>query len=523
MIKYYVTRIVAVAILMSSFSSKAQTSQHPIGIEINGGLMEYQGDLGSALFFAKKPIYGGAGLNVGMYINKNIDVMIYGGSGDVGFYSELPYNWPYPRYAGFRSRIINAQMGLRYKLNNGTILKEDAKLAPFVQAGWGGIQYISRINYVASNLVDYSGLVSGGAGFTYNVASSFALRVTSVLNYTFNDIWDGHANIDNFALVHKRNKNNDVFMYHSVGLVFQFGKGSEGGEGDKDKDGVIDRLDKCKRTPLGYAVDADGCPLDTDNDSINDNFDRCPNDSGPRKYNGCPDTDGDTIVDKDDQCPKVAGPVEFKGCPDNDGDGVADKDDHCPTVAGLKQFAGCPDRDGDGIEDHIDKCPDHKGTAEGEGCPDTDGDGVFDHVDRCPNKAGTIENKGCPEIKAEVKAKIALAAKGINFETASDVIKAESFDDLENLIKLLNEFPEAKVEIQGHTDNTGVKDAIKRATNNKDLSQRRANSVMAYLTSNGIAAERLTAVGYGEEKPIADNGSAAGKAKNRRVDFVLTY
>ena len=88
---------------------------------------------------------------------------------------------------------------------------------------------------------------------------------------------------------------------------------------------------------------------------------------------------------------------------------------------------------------------------------------------------------------------------------------------------MLNEFPEAKVEIQGHTDNTGVKDAIKRATNNKDLSQRRANSVMAYLISNGIAAERLTAVGYGEEKPIADNGSAAGKAKNRRVDFVLAY
>ena len=125
--------------------------------------------------------------------------------------------------------------------------------------------------------------------------------------------------------------------------------------------------------------------------------------------------------------------------------------------------------------------------------------------------------------KAEVKAKIALAAKGINFETASDVIKAESFDDLGNLINLLNEFPEAKVEIQGHTDNTGVKDDVKRAANNKDLSQRRANSVMAYLTSNGISSERLTAVGYGEEKPIADNKSAAGKAKNRRVDFILAY
>ena len=103
------------------------------------------------------------------------------------------------------------------------------------------------------------------------------------------------------------------------------------------------------------------------------------------------------------------------------------------------------------------------------------------------------------------------------FETGKDVIKESSFTNLDKLADILSEYPEAKVDIQGHTDNVGDHDE------NVVLSEKRAASVQAYLGSHGIAAERMTSHGFGPDKPIADNGSASGRAKNRRVDFVLTY
>jgi outer membrane protein OmpA-like peptidoglycan-associated protein len=109
------------------------------------------------------------------------------------------------------------------------------------------------------------------------------------------------------------------------------------------------------------------------------------------------------------------------------------------------------------------------------------------------------------------------AAKGINFENGKAVIIASSFKSLDDLATLLNTYPGASVEIQGHTDNNGTPEA------NKTLSQDRANAVKRYLSAGGVAEVRMTAVGYGQELPIADNATPAGKAKNRRVDFKLSY
>ena len=83
---------------------------------------------------------------------------------------------------------------------------------------------------------------------------------------------------------------------------------------------------------------------DRDKDGILDKDDRCPDTPGLAEFKGCPDTDGDGVPDIDDQCPDVAGPVENQGCPwpDTDGDGILDKDDACPTVFGLKEYNGCP-------------------------------------------------------------------------------------------------------------------------------------------------------------------------------------
>ena len=85
------------------------------------------------------------------------------------------------------------------------------------------------------------------------------------------------------------------------------------------------------------------------------------------------------------------------------------------------------------------------------------------------------------------------------------------------MVTLLNSYPGASVEIQGHTDNNGTPES------NKTLSQERANAVKRYLSAGGVAEVRMTAVGYGQEMPLADNKTEAGKAKNRRVDFKLSY
>ena len=164
-----------------------------------------------------------------------------------------------------------------------------------------------------------------------------------------------------------------------------------------------------------------------------------------------------------------------------------------------------------------DKCPLKAGTAAGEGCPDSDGDGVYDHKDLCPATAGAVSNKGCPEIKEEVKEQIRLAAKGIYFESGKDIIKAESYANLDKLSKILQEYKEAKVIIEGHTDSQGADAA------NMTLSQKRADAVKRYLSTHGITADRMTAIGYGETQPQADNSTAAGRAKNRRVYFKLVY
>jgi outer membrane protein OmpA-like peptidoglycan-associated protein len=250
-----------------------------------------------------------------------------------------------------------------------------------------------------------------------------------------------------------------------------------------------------------------------------DSEDKCPKKAGSKEGEGCPDSDGDGLYDHLDKCPFSAGDKDNNGCPkdDKDRDGIADTDDKCPDVPGLKEFAGCPDSDKDGIQDSEDKCPLKPGTKEGEGCPDSDGDGVFDHLDVCPAIPGVAANKGCPEIKEEVKEQIRLAAKGIYFESGNDVIKAESFVNLDKLATIMNEYKEAKVMIEGHTDSQGADAA------NTTLSQKRADAVKMYIASKGVTESRMTAIGYGETKPVADNGSAEGRALNRRVDFKLVY
>ncbi len=256
---------------------------------------------------------------------------------------------------------------------------------------------------------------------------------------------------------------------------------------------------------------------DTDGDGIYDKDDACPDVAGLEAFNGCPDTDGDGIEDSKDSCPNEAGLAEFNGCPDADGDGVADKDDNCPTVAGLKALAGCPDADGDGVTDADDSCVNTAGPAANKGCPwpDTDGDGVLDKDDNCVDVKGTVANNGCPEVSDEVQKQLNEYAKTILFDTGKSTIKTQSAAVLGDIIKILKEYPNSKFTVEGHTDSVGSE------TLNQRLSDSRANSVKEYLVKNGIDAFRLSALGYGESKPIDSNKTRKGRANNRRVEINL--
>ena len=229
------------------------------------------------------------------------------------------------------------------------------------------------------------------------------------------------------------------------------------------------------------------------------------------------DSDNDGIEDAEDQCPNIPGAAQFNGCPDSDGDGISDKDDQCPLVAGVAQFNGCPDSDSDGIPDNKDKCPYVAGTADREGCPvpDKDNDGFTDDVDRCPDVYSKT-NDGCPEIRKEIIMQVDKAAKAIFFETGKATIKKVSFKSLDAVVSILKAEPALYADVEGHTDNVQPK-----TYTNMDLSQRRAEAVRDYFSSHGISADRMTATGFGETQPVADNESAAGRAQNRRTVIKL--
>lgn len=201
---------------------------------------------------------------------------------------------------------------------------------------------------------------------------------------------------------------------------------------------------------------------------------------------------------------------------DSDGDGVSDANDVCPnTPAGASVDArGCElDGDGDGVPDSRDRCP---GTVAGaavdaNGCErDSDGDGVVDRLDRCADTVSgvKVDVRGC-----EIKEVISLP--GVNFATSSARLLPESAATLDEAAATLLKHPEIKAEVTGHTDSTGP-----RAFNVK-LSRERAEAVKTYLVSQGVAADRLTAAGYGPDRPVADNATNDGRAANRRVELQI--
>ncbi|MBI5488913.1 MAG: OmpA family protein [Deltaproteobacteria bacterium] len=284
---------------------------------------------------------------------------------------------------------------------------------------------------------------------------------------------------------------------------------------DRDGDTILNENDACPddaEDPDDYQ-DEDGCPeLDNDNDGIQDIYDACP--MVPEDIDGYKDEDGCIDLDHDedgidtpaDQCPEdkedFDGFADEDGCPDldNDNDTIPDAIDLCTEEPedfdGFEDDDGCPDLDNDrdGVPDTTDECAEEPETLNG-----------FDDQDGCPDRGSALVV--VTETQIEIK-------QQINFATDSDrIVGQRSFDILNVVAAVLNGNPNFRVEIQGHTDDRGTQE------HNMDLSQRRAEAVRAYLIEQGVAGGRLEARGYGPDVPIEDNRTAAGREKNRRVEF----
>ncbi|MGO1585733.1 MAG: OmpA family protein, partial [Mesonia sp.] len=136
--------------------------------------------------------------------------------------------------------------------------------------------------------------------------------------------------------------------------------------------------------------------------------------------------------------------------------------------------------------------------------------------DQCPDVAGTKANNGCPEVTVEVINELNEYSKTILFDLNKSSIRKESYDALESISEIMDEYPSTIFHIEGHTDSQG------RDAYNLKLSKERAASVKNYLIEKAnISADRVTSEGYGEAKPIATNKTAAGRQQNRRVEVSL--
>ena len=332
----------------------------------------------------------------------------------------------------------------------------------------------------------------------------------ALLAHEFKEYWaPDHDNKNEYA----------TYVAPKFGVQFAVGWTGYLTRQDTDKDGIKDDLDRCPKDPEdkdGYE-DSDGCPdKDNDKDGIPDETDKCPNKAEDR--DGFEDSDG---------CPDL----------DNDKDGIPDLTDKCPLEAedfdGIDDKDGCPDgdNDNDGIQDKDDKCinepEDVDNFQDEDGCPDPDNDkdGIPDLKDKCPNEPETLngfeDEDGCPDKKPEKKVikKQSVMPKhqileGVNFASGKTNITFSSYQYLDPIVREMQEYPEIEIEIRGHTDSVG------KYESNMRLSNKRAESVKMYIIKKGIESRRVRSVGFGPSSPVADNRTAAGRSKNRRIEVV---
>lgn len=463
----HLNKLFAVMILVVGLSVQAQDKNNEWAVSFGASVVDTKVSAASSIKDQFSEYFNGndnwnilpsvSFINVSKYVGNNFS---FGVTGSVNKIKKFVNPRVYPS----QDYIVTNPGDLSYYAVDAVVkysfmdLIKSKSLEPSVSIG-GGYTFLGNAS---------AGTINGGLGLTYWVSERVGISYQTAYKHSFDDA---------------RTPDFDVASHsqHFFGITFKFGG------------------------------------KDTDGDGIYDREDSCPEVAGLKQFNGCPDTDGDGIIDGNDACPDAFGLAAMNGCPDTDGDGVADKDDACPEVAGLKALQGCPDTDADGITDAKDKCPTVKGPKDNGGCPwpDTDGDSVLDKDDKCPTVKGTVANNGCPEVSEEAMNQLGDYAKTILFNSGKSSFQEQTLPVLKSIAALLVQYPTAKFSIEGHTDSTGS------SKMNQKLSENRANTVKDYLVENGIAADRLTAAGFGSTKPIDSNATRKGKANNRRVEVNL--
>jgi len=414
-----------------------------------------------------------------------------GGGGSLGFYlirnlaieAEGAYTSTHNNVTGVLVSNIPLRGRLRLRLPLGGYWSG-------VHVGVGFVRNMYRKD-VSFDDNGFTGIV----GFRWGLSPSYGFRVDGTADYVRSPEGDRVDEYINWGA--------------QVGLSLVFGGGGSDKPKDKDQDAVANNFDRCPDTPIGKPVDSAGCAAsqkDADRDRVNDEIDAC----------------GGTPAGES---------VDAKGCSsaqrDDDGDGVSNPGDRCPgTPAGQRvDSTGCvavpPDGDKDGVPDGADQCPNSPAgePVNPSGCPvlrDSDGDGVPDGRDLCPNtlKGEAINENGCTIIFQKQARSVIL--RGVNFQTGKATLTPEARDILRDIAAQLVENPQYRVQISGHTDNTGS-----RATNMR-LSLARARSVERFLEASGVPLVQVTAKGFGPDVPVASNSTAEGRAQNRRVELNRT-
>ena len=465
--------------------------------------------------YNERKIAAGGEVILGYGLSKYFSLGIAGG------YDELKANQAPPaggfQYTYLKVESIPVALWLRLHLN------PNGQFSPYLYAG-GGTTFYRRRDFngafVPEKKYKTSLLVPVGFGFELKTSRSVSL----VFDFGYR-ITDDKVDLREF-------QSPDGYATVKAGLNFYFGTndgddndgdGLTNGEerklgtnpevADTDGDGLTDgeEVTRYRTNPLSIDTDGDGLSdgdevrkyktsptnSDTDGDRLTDGDEILRSNTDPLKL----DTDGDILPDGDEVLKYKTDPWK----PDTDDDGLSDWDE----VNNYKTDPTKPDTDGDGLTDaeEIRKYGTNPLKI------DTDGGGMNDgaEVKKGTNPMDPLDDQ--TDLRLE-KGK-SLVLEGVNFRSGSATLTLESEQTLEKAFRSLADNPDLKVQIVGYTDNVGS------AALNQRLSERRAQAVLSWLVKKGIMSNRLSAVGRGEENPIAPNSTAMGRSKNRRIEFYV--